>query len=386
MNSSSTSRERQDDESTVKVAGSRPGKLTDNKLRYRGVKRKSLRDERLPHLHSILRTTLPKLSVGEVAELGAVAEHMVDHVRNHASESCWTAIDNFSLTIDKEKHRLNYPIINQAYFDAQLKKCLSKNEAVLQRTLMMSVFHYYWLGDMFDWNAEAQWILPRDVRLPSSAEDEVTSPKPDLMITFTLESFTGPNHDRDPIPLDLERCISPDGGERCFPFLFMEVKKAASDLQDAYMANLHNASQALYNIYLWMLRADKQQIFFNKIRVFSFVFNAQDLSVRVHRAYPDLDDEAGGLHFYFDELYPLTRYNRDQVCLLVNTIIQDYAAKELHGELLAVYKEVVLEEKRRVLIKRKDRALAGSNAKRPRKSGDASQHTGQSFGMSQMQT
>lgn len=29
-----------------------------------------------------------------------------------------------------------------------------------------------------------------------------------------------------------------------FPFLFIKVKKAAADLQDAHMTHLHNASQA----------------------------------------------------------------------------------------------------------------------------------------------
>jgi hypothetical protein len=50
------------------------------------------------------------------------------------------------------------------------------------------------------------------------------------------------------------------------------------------MMNLHSASQALLNIYRWTKSADKEEEFFDKVRVFSFALNAQELSVRVHRA------------------------------------------------------------------------------------------------------
>ncbi|KAF2235503.1 hypothetical protein EV356DRAFT_500411 [Viridothelium virens] len=127
--------------------------------------------------------------------------------------------------------------------------------------------------------------------------------------------------------MDLEKCISPDGGDRCFPFLFMEVKKEAADLQAAYLPNLNNASQALHNMYLWMARAGQFDDFFNRIRVFSLVFNAQDLSVRVHRAARLPVD---GIGFRFAEYRPLARYDRDQACVLVSSILKNYAAEELH--------------------------------------------------------
>lgn len=86
----------------------------------------------------------------------------------------------------------------------------------------------------------------------------------------------------------------------------MEVKKSSSDLQEAYLANLHNASQALFNIFLWMVRAGQELVFFSQVRIFTFVFNAQDLSVRVHRAY---QLPGGDLSFGFDEFLPLSRYS-----------------------------------------------------------------------------
>lgn len=387
MDSSSASREGKENESTVKAILVKSTKLTETKLRYRRVQRTPSKDERLPHLRSILKTALPERSMADIPELAAVAQEFVEQRRDNSSESCYPFIDEFSLKFDEGKAQINYPIINPAYFEDQIKKCLSKNEAVLQRTVMMSVFHHYWLGNIFDWNAEGQWSQPRDVRLPSREDDDITSPKPDLAISFTLRSFTGEEDDSDPIPYDLEKCISPDGGDRCFPFLFMEVKRAAADLQEAYMTNLHNASQALYNMYLWMVRAGMEDAYFDQIRVFSFVFNAQDLSVRVHRA-SRLED--GSLSFRFDDFLSTSRYTRDKVCLLVDTILNDYAASELHSTLLSAYREVILQENERVLSKRKASAARSaarsSSSKRMRRSGDASQHTGQSFHMENLQT
>ena len=187
-----------------------------------------------------------------------------------------------------------------------------------------------------------------------------------------------------PIPSDLEKCISPDGGSRCFPFLFMEVEKAGSDLQDAYMANLHSASQALYNIFLWMVRAGEAEMFFKTVRVFSLVFNAQDLSIRVHRASQLAN---GNIGFRFDEFCPLGRYSKDQACLLIKSILIDYAAAELHPILYTTFVEIVKQEDERVKSKRKNNSLRDVVAsKRGRRSQPGAEHTGHSFGMSNLST
>lgn len=201
---------------------------------------------------------------------------------------------------------------------------------------------------------------------------------------FTLKSFTGEAID-DPIPSELEKCISPDGGDRCFPFLFMEVKKAGADLQDAYTANLHSASQALYNIYTWMVRLGQEEKFYNDVRVFSLVFNAQDLSVRVHRAEMR---ENGTVYFLFDELLPLQRYTKDQACLLIKTTVAEYAAKELHPLLKTAFKEVTKQESEQamaLLAKRKANTQSNPSTKRARRH-DSVPYTGQSFQISALST
>lgn len=163
----------------------------------------------------------------------------------------------------------------------------------------------------------------------------------------------------------------------------MEVKKAGADLQLAYMTNLHNASQALYNMYTWMVRAGQEAKFFEIVRVFSLVFNAQDLSVRVHRAFQLAD---GNLSFCFDEFSPLARYTKDQACLQIKTILTDYAAEELHPALKAAFVEIVSQEDERVISKRKADLARNASSKRPRRNQDNIQHTGQSYTMSNMTT
>ena len=46
------------------------------------------------------------------------------------------------------------------------------------------------------------------------------------------------------------------------------------------MANLHSASQALFNIYIWMLQARHEEIFFDRVRIFSIVLNAHEITMK----------------------------------------------------------------------------------------------------------
>ena len=337
------------------------------------------------HLREILKMDLPQRLLSDIPNLKQAAETFLEQIENNPGLSCYPAIDKLTYQIDEGKVNIDYPIIHPEYFKSFVQKCLSQNEAILQRTIMVSVFHPYWLDSMFDYNTEGQWNQPKDVRIPSTKDDEVTQPKPDLMITFKRKSLT--ENISAPIPTELESCISPDDNDlkRCFPFVFMEVKKAGSDLKEAYLANLHSAAQALYNIYLWMVRASdpNTEAFFQKVRVFSLVFNAQDLSVRVHRVSRKAD---GGLSFEFDEFYPLQRYTKNGTCRLMISILHDYAQAELHPLLKSIFQAVTDQEALQVNSKRKAGAARDANGKKQRRSRGQTEHTGQTPFISQMST
>ena len=224
MNSSSTSR---DDGSTTQK-GRRSGsvKISQEKLRVRRVFREPKTDSRLQYLNTILTTELPERPLKDIEGLRSVAADFLQQIADHPNDSCYNYVDDFSFRFDKGKSKIDYPTVNSRYFEADLKRCLTKNEAVLQRTIMIHIINQYWLHPIFDWNTEGQWTQPKDMRLPSHEEDDISQPKPDLSISFTLNAFLVLEDESDPIPADLKKCLSPDGGNRCFPFLFFEVKKA----------------------------------------------------------------------------------------------------------------------------------------------------------------
>ena len=390
MDSSSTSRNTGEDGSTTaKLQGSRSSnKLTETKLRHRRINREETADDRLQHLRSILHTSLPKRALKDIPHLRAIAEKFVRQVIENPNDSCYSYIDEFSFRFDEGKSDLHYPIVNSRYFEADLERCMARNEAVLQRTIMIHIVNRHWLGKMFDWNTEGQWSQLSDTRIPSREDDDISQPKPDLAISFTLKSFTGAEDDSAPIPAALEKCMAPDGVPRCFPFLFFEVKKAASDLQEAFLTNLHSASQALYNIYNWMIRANHEDKFFKEVRVFSIAFNAKDLFVRVHRCEKI---STGALGFRFDKFEVLNGYTKDDACSLVKAILTDYAERELHPILKSTFDQVVNQEDERVAAsKRKAMEARNSSSKRSRRAeSDVQsdvQHTGESFRMSNLST
>ena len=367
-------------ESTVNAARSGKSKLWGQTFRCRRIWVDASPDDRLAHFKTILKTELPERRLKDTGDLQHLMRDFLQKTIDHGEEICYPYIDDFSFGLDQTKSKLNYPIVNERYFQADLKRCLTGNESILQRTVMMHIISQYWLGENFDWNCEGKWTQPKDSLVPSTKDDQVSSPKPDLAISFTLRSFIQEDAGADPIPDDLEETLSPNGVEdinRCFPFLFMEVKQAGADLQNAYMTNLHTASQALHNMYTWIVRTkEKLEDFFRTARVFSLVLNAHNLSVRVHRLHPL---ENGAISYRFDEIWPLARYSQIEACLLIKTIVNEYAAKELHPILKRAFAAVTEQEHENVYRKRKtDHAAAARSSNRPRNSQDTGEQDGDS--------
>ena len=366
-------------------------KLTDDKLRTRRVMLKPEKDPRLEYLESLIRTELPALSLSEAPGLKVILDQHVKQLKKNRPSSYYDFVDRLCLDLDRNKKEVGYPIILSAYFEELQRKCADQNEAMLQRTVMINTFHTYWLNETLDYNTEGIWSLPRDVCLPSTIRNTVRMPKPDLAMSFKMSTLTTDADGADPIPPGIAPCLYPDGGFRCFPFLFMEVKKAGADLIDAERDNLYNASQALYNIYQWMKEASEEDAFFDKVRVLSFVFNVKELNVRVHRAARSSSSTTkGALRFVFDELYVLPRYTRDQACLLLNSLLENYAIKELHPILKRAFAAVVLRmqlEQQSGSSKRTGTDAQGdSSSKRRRTTSNENQnqHTGQSFEASRL--
>lgn len=255
-------------------------------------------------------------------------------------------------------------------FDGDLEYCrYTTNETIFQRTVMMSIINRSCLKEKFDFNCEGNWSRGT-YPLPSTngPDDIITGPKPDLAIFFKYGSLVGTDivSRSAAIPDDLKSCISPDNDQlRCFPFIFIEAEKGFDNLKHAVLANMHSASQALFNIYAWMNRAGDDATFFNDVRLFSIAINAERVVVRAHRARLVDSGDDTELVFSYDELYPRSKphYTRDEVCTLIHNILLEYGEKEL----LPILKKTVvsvLKDFQQDLERKGDAALHGRSVER----------------------
>jgi hypothetical protein len=371
------------DESTVKGRGSRgPLKLNWDKLRAREINDEPSEDDRLVHFKFLLKLDLPRLSAKQIKDLQSSFKVFAELA---VKEVDLDKIEALSDEFDQWKSKVGLAKITREHFKGDLTRCAFSNEAMLQRTIMMEIIDRHHLHDFLTFNSEGQWRQNKNDCLISKDSDSVTLPKPDLNMSFNLKSFDK----LAPIPKNLRSSFRPDSSGqkygRCFPFLFFEVKKATDNLEVAEMANLHSASQALFNIYAWMARTNQGDLFIKKIRVFTFVFNTQDLSVRMHRA---TAHEITGLQYHFVELVELKGYSKDQVCLLVRKILEKYAIQELHPILKLAFDTVTDEHSRATQAKRRAdfaRATADQRA-RSRRTLSVPIDDAASFGLSGLAT
>lgn len=264
-------------------------------------------------------------------------------------EDSWEAIEEVCKEINEWKATMRLATITDQDFQDDLEHCkFPSNEAVFQRTVMMSIIDRSHLKTVFDFNCEGQWSLDETHPLPSTngRGDIIIGPKPDLAIFFRFGSLVGtdPFEVSRPIPPELKSCMNPDNyTERCFPFVFIEAKKGFTDIQPAAFANMHSASQALFNIYTWMNKANEDESFFKDVRLFSIAINAKEIIVRVHRARAIKKVNDVGLAFSYDDLYSeeKVRYSRDEVCTLLHNILIEYGEKKLLGILQNTVKKVL---------------------------------------------
>ncbi|KAI1860789.1 uncharacterized protein JN550_011251 [Neoarthrinium moseri] len=291
-----------------------------------------------------------------------------------SGENSYEAIEDLSNGINKWRSTVQLATVTNLDFRSDLEHCRLSNEAVFQRTILMSIIDRWRLADMFDYNCEGHWSLQgKHFPLPSTQgpKDKVTGPKPDLAIFFNFESLIGsdPQSNSAPIPLDLKGCLRPDTSfHRCFPFVFIEAKKGFHDLTTALYANMHSASQALLNIHAWMERIGDTDTFFEDVRLFSVAINADTAIVRTHRAKP-LDGE--GLVYLFDELCVLKDYRRDDICVLIRNILVKYGAttlrqilKDTFDQVSSQYQEELQQDNER--LKRKNAVARGAITKKAR--------------------
>jgi len=333
---------------------------TQERLAYRQIAITPDKDEGF--IKIIQRFPLPQFQTSKPplrseSDFKTTNEKCVKEARTHRNEGPASFDEEVFYEWDKEKFKSGLPLLQHRYFEFFLEVCDDddSNEATLQRLVMINVLHPYWVAQIKDPDfgmpifkiiTESQWTLLDSNKLKSSiAKDRMSMPRPDLAISFshnTLSYVKTRSKSQNklfsnarPAPTNIRDCLSPDSkGSRCFPFLFMEVKKNDATLKTAEYQNLNSASQALLNIYQWMKRAGETKVFFEKIRIFSLNFTAKALTIRVHRAI----QTDGGIGFLFEEMVNLPKYTIDQVSPLL------MSAKELRTILRRTFQNVTRQE------------------------------------------
>ncbi|KAI0455591.1 hypothetical protein F5B21DRAFT_503150 [Xylaria acuta] len=385
----------------------RPSAIGPHRLRAKKVTRRSFRtrnvminapraDEWTPKFKKLLVEKPIKIPFDKTQSLQKSVKHFLEKAKKAKhGENSYDAIEELREEINKWTATMRLAAVTNQEFKNDLEHCKAPaNEAVFQRTIMMSIIDRFHLKSAFDFNCEGHWSLQGSHPLPSTGgpSDLITGPKPDLAIFFRFDSLVGMELRNQIIPAELESCLNPDNHEeRCFPFIFIEAKKGFSDIEPAVLANMHSASQALFNIYTWMVKAGHQAAFFKDVRLFSFAINAQQIIARVHRAVPiDVGGQIG-LEFYYDELNTQIYYTRDKICTLIHNILSEYAESKLLGVLKAAV-EKVLKENRQGLKRQRDAAILDRSPKRlmsaqagPEGIGNPSVDPLASFGMSQVE-
>lgn len=264
---------------------------------------------------------------------------------NDLSQNCYGAIEDVQNKFNEWKPAHKLFTLTNHDFDFDRNHSLDHSEHVLQRTVLTSVLDRWRLNDMFTFDCEGQWKSAKENPLPvPSGQDKNfgSGLKADLVLYYRFEVFAGRSYDSSTaVPARLQKYAFPDGDTtRCFPLVYIEAKKGMHDLTYALYCNMHNASQALWNIYNWMREGQETRTFFDHVRVFSISLNAEKLIARVHRARP-LSDQENMLEFLWDELYVLPDYSRDQACLLIRNILLNYGVARLRGYLIKAYNTII---------------------------------------------
>ena len=227
---------------------------------------------------------------------------------------------------------------DEEHWQADMNKCISSNEAIFQRTIMMSILNRHSLDDKLDFVCEEPWNAWR-----MHSEDpllRLAPPKPDLAVAFRSEKLLDEMRDIRRLGyLKGRMCpegCSKDQKDRAFHFFSLEVKGKRGMISNsvAENQNLNTASRALENIALLLEETGDLDTLFKDVRVFSAVATTVGFEVRVHRAIrlsrPGTAQD-GRIGFAFAKLKEFTKpYARSDILNIMYNILIKYGVEKLY--------------------------------------------------------
>ncbi|KAI9874696.1 MAG: hypothetical protein M1830_009389 [Pleopsidium flavum] len=233
----------------------------------------------------------------------------------------------------------------EKYWEVDMSKCASSNEAVFQRTIMMTILNRHKLDDKLDYICEAIWISERfPCKDCKEKECKISKPQPDLAVAFKTTSLL-PD---DAFTPDLRRLgllighMFPEGeivskSERAFHFFALEVKgkRGTIDNTVAEFQNLNTASQGLYNMYRCLKEANDLDTFFKEVRFFSALATTESFSLRVHRPLRLRSSRSNNpeypIGFGFAQVIRIRGdYSKSKVLGIMHNILSRYGVERLY--------------------------------------------------------
>ncbi|KAI8952823.1 hypothetical protein F4801DRAFT_599298 [Xylaria longipes] len=192
----------------------------EDSFRLRNIMIEVSRDERTPDFKGFLVEEPIKIPFDKTKDLQKSLRYFLEKASkaNHGEDS-YGAVEQLREGINKWAATTDLAAVTNQEFENDLEHCKAPaNEAVFQRTVMMSIIDRSHLKPAFDFNCEGQWSLQGSNPLPSDGDDAITGPKPDLAIFFRFDYLVGRALRNKQIPEELKSCINPDNYEkRCFP-------------------------------------------------------------------------------------------------------------------------------------------------------------------------
>lgn len=265
--------------------------------------------------------------------------------------------------------------VQSRLWTADLTNCEDENEAFFQRTIMMTIINRDRLiydhtqesgnteaGDLIKlrgklaFSTEVAWTCdPMPTRAASRNTSSLpfqAAPKPDLCVFFERKSLIDKGF-WGAMPSPLRKLVCYEGenkphDKRAFGFFVVEAKRAEASPKDnvAKSQALNDASQALHNLFEFFREARQEDVFFERVRVFSATATRTGVVIRIHRAvklnpqHPQPDEMRPieftnppyDLEFRFEEYASLSNedFNRQKVVDMSCRILVGYGQRVLY--------------------------------------------------------
>lgn len=226
------------------------------------------------------------------------------------SDPCIAKIDKVPMNLRENRAIAD---VYSRLWTADLINCEEENEAVFQRTIMMTIINRNRLifGDTqksgtveakdstklrgrLAFSTEVEWTCdPMPTRAASLDTNEVpfqAAPKPDECVSFQRDCVINEGL-WDTMPSPLRRLVCYEGenrpyDKRAFGFFVVEARRAKASPEDnvAKSQALNDASQSLHNIFEFFREAKQEDVFVKSVRVFSATASRTGVVIRIHRA------------------------------------------------------------------------------------------------------